>query len=69
MSNYPKGPWSEVWDALFWNFIDKHRDFFLQNPRLSMMVRTWDKMLPAKRTFLLEKAERYFASLDKENEG
>lgn len=66
MSNYPKGPWSEIWDALFWNFIDKHRDFFLQNPRLSMMVRTWDKMLPAKRTYLLEKAERYFSKLDEE---
>ncbi len=39
MSDYKKGKWSESWDALFWTFIDKHRSFFLSNPRLSMMVK------------------------------
>jgi deoxyribodipyrimidine photolyase-like uncharacterized protein len=31
-----------------WGFIAKHRDFFTQNPRLGMMVRTLDKMDPEK---------------------
>ncbi len=44
MSNHAKGPWQEVWDALFWRFIDNHRLFFQTNPRLNMMVRTLDKM-------------------------
>jgi len=44
MSNYKKGPWCEKIDQLFWNFIGEHRNFFLKNPRLSMMVRTYDKM-------------------------
>ena len=43
MSNYKKGPWQETWDALFWSFMTEHRDFFLKNPRLSMLVRTYDK--------------------------
>lgn len=34
MSDYPKGDWQEIWDALFWRFMDKHRAFFLSNPRL-----------------------------------
>jgi deoxyribodipyrimidine photolyase-related protein len=34
MSDYPKGPWQEIWDALFWRFLDIHRVFFLKNPIL-----------------------------------
>ena len=52
MSHYPTGAWCDEWDGLFWRFIDKHRDFFLKNPRLSMMVRTLDKMAPAKKASL-----------------
>jgi deoxyribodipyrimidine photolyase-related protein len=44
MSDYPKGDWCEVWDALYWRFVDKHRDLFLKNPRLSLAVATLDKM-------------------------
>lgn len=44
MSNYSKGDWQATWDGLFWTFMDKHRDFFLSNPRLGMLIRTFDKM-------------------------
>ena len=44
MSDYKKAAWSEVWDALFWRFMDKHRTFFLSNPRLGMLIKTYDKM-------------------------
>lgn len=44
MSNYKKGAWCEFWDALFWNFMNKHRNFFLSNPRLGMLIKTYDKM-------------------------
>lgn len=55
MSDYtgdPKteGNWTEVWDALYWTFIEKHKDEFKQNPRMSMMVNILDK----KSTFDLE---------------
>lgn len=63
MSNYKAGPWQEVWDGLFWRYIDKHRDFFLKNPRLSMMVRTWDKMPDQKKNQHLENAKRYLDTL------
>lgn len=59
MSNYPSGPWEETWDALFWNFIDKHQDFFLRNPRLGMMVHTWNKMAIDKKVKHLEKAGEF----------
>ena len=45
MSNYSsKGDWQPIWDGLFWTFMDKHREFFLSNPRLGMLIRTFDKM-------------------------
>ncbi|MDI1242819.1 MAG: cryptochrome/photolyase family protein [bacterium] len=64
MSDYPKGEWQKIWDALFWRFMDTHRDFFLSNPRLGMLVRTFDKMNAEKRISHIETAEKYLESLD-----
>ncbi len=63
MSNYKNGKWQEIWDGLFWRFIDLHRDFFLKNPRLSMMVRLFDKMNEEKKIKHLENASTYLDSL------
>ncbi|MEO7766413.1 MAG: cryptochrome/photolyase family protein [Ferruginibacter sp.] len=63
MSNYEKGDWQKVWDGLFWRFMDEHRDFFLQNPRLGMLVGTFDRMSKEKKDDLLANAEKYLASL------
>ena len=64
MSNYPKGPWQEVWDALFWRFMHVHRSFFAQNPRLGMLLKTFDKWDAAKQAAILGRAESYLAGLD-----
>ena len=44
MSHFRKGPWCEIWDALYWRFVAKHRDFFAANPRMSVMVAHLNKM-------------------------
>jgi deoxyribodipyrimidine photolyase-related protein len=44
MSNYPSGPWTDIWDALYWEYINIHQDEFSKNPRMSMMVRMYQKM-------------------------
>lgn len=64
MSDYPKGKWQQIWDALFWRFMHVHRDFFLQNPRLGMLVKSFDKMDASKQNVLLATADAYLASLD-----
>jgi deoxyribodipyrimidine photolyase-related protein len=64
MSDYPKGDWQKVWDGLFWRFMHVHRDFFLGNPRLGMLVKTFDKMSPEKQQQHLSAAEQFIASLD-----
>ena len=63
MSNYQKGDWQRTWDGLFWRFMDKHRDFFLKNPRIGMLIRTFDKMDAAKRETHLKNAEQYLITL------
>ncbi|MBC8034208.1 MAG: cryptochrome/photolyase family protein, partial [Chitinophagaceae bacterium] len=64
MGDWNKGPWQSIWDGLFWRFMHVHRDYFLKNPRLGMLVRTFDKMDPAKRNLHLSNAESFLASLD-----
>ncbi|AFY95219.1 cryptochrome/photolyase family protein [Chamaesiphon minutus] len=64
MSDYPKGDWQVTWDGLFWRFMHVHRDFFLSNPRLGMLVKTFDKMAPAKQQQHLLAAEKLLGSLD-----
>lgn len=63
MSDYKKGDWQPVWDGLFWRFMHEHRDFFLQNPRLGMLVRSFDKMDETKQKTHLDNAERFLAAL------
>jgi deoxyribodipyrimidine photolyase-related protein len=63
MSDYEKGTWQPVWDGLFWRFMHVHRNFFLQNPRLGMLIGTFDKMSEEKRNTHLNNAEKYLNSL------
>ncbi len=63
MSNYKKGPWQEIWDGLFWRFMNKHRTFFLKNPRMGMLIRTFDKMPEAKKTQHIENGNNFIKKL------
>jgi deoxyribodipyrimidine photolyase-related protein len=67
MGDWNKGPWQEVWDGLFWRFMHVHRNFFLSNPRLGMLVKTFDKMPAEKRNLHLQNAATFLKSLDNEN--
>lgn len=66
MSNYEKGSWQAVWDGLFWRFMDKQRTFFLQNPRLGMLIRTFDKMSDEKKNIHLASANNFLNMMDGE---
>jgi deoxyribodipyrimidine photolyase-related protein len=63
MSNYKKGEWQSVWDGLFWRFMNVHRDFFLSNPRLGMLVRMFDKMPQEKQHQHLSNGELFLENL------
>lgn len=64
MSDYPsKQPWAEVWDALFWRFMHRQRNFFLKNPRLGMLIKTFDKMDSSRKKELLTRADRFLEKI------
>ena len=63
MSDYKKGDWCKIWDSLFWNFMDKQRDFFNKNPRMRMLVNTYDRMNSEKKINMINTASSYLNSL------
>lgn len=65
MSDFKKGPWCGVWDALFWRFMHVHRDMIARNPRMAILLKTFDTMPAAKRKTLLAIAENFLERLDK----
>ncbi len=63
MGDFEKGSWQEVWDGLFWRFLHVYREFFLQHPRLGMLVKSFNKMPEQKQKMHLINAENYLLSL------
>lgn len=63
MSDEPKGDWCKIWDGLFWTFIGDHTPFFLKNPRLSMMARSWEKQSTEKHESHRAAADGFLANL------
>ena len=59
MMDFKKGEWCNTMDGLYWRFIDRNRKFFLKNPRLSMMVRIFDKMKQDRKKLILSEAEKF----------
>ncbi len=62
MSDYARGEWCEVWDSLYWRFIDREREFFSANPRMRVMVGQLDRM-GSKLDHHRSVAERYLEKL------
>jgi deoxyribodipyrimidine photolyase-related protein len=64
MSNFEKGDWCEIWDALYWRFIYKHKKVFEKNPRMSMMTIQLNKMDTDKLKKHLKIADYFLNKLD-----
>ena len=59
MMYFKKGPWCDVMDGLYWKFIDRHKKFFLKNPRLAMMVRISEKMNKERKSRIFKAANNF----------
>jgi deoxyribodipyrimidine photolyase-related protein len=51
---------------LYWDFIRRHEDRFVRNPRMTQMVRTWQKFTPERQAEVTADAARFLASLGDE---
>ncbi len=63
MSNFGKGPWCELWDALYWRFLYVHRDIFAHNPRMAPFIAYITRMPEERRSVLIDRAGQYLASI------
>ena len=62
MSNYKRGDWCEIVDGLYWKFMSDNLSFFKSNHRLSILVRSLDKMNKVKKDIIFDKATEFIES-------
>ena len=60
------GPDACPFNALYWDFLARHRDRLGENRRLAMPYRTWDKQSEEARVATLAQAAGFLAGLDDE---
>lgn len=59
MSDYGRGDWCDTVDGLYWRFIDKHRAFFEEQPRLALMPKALDRLSGERRERIFSAAEEF----------
>ena len=62
ISHYEKGIWCDVWDGLFWDFVDKRQKMLLENPLTSAYVKQLGKIDPDRRRIISYRAQDFLAS-------
>ena len=55
MSNYKKGEWCDIVDGLYWKFMSDNISFFKSNPRLSILVKSLDRMNNERKELIFKK--------------
>ncbi len=59
MSNFKKGEWCEIWDAVYYSFINKHEKLLASNYATAMQVKHWKNKSSTEKKELLNKAKKY----------
>lgn len=59
MSDYKKGDWCDIWDGLYWKFMETHRTFLSKNPRMALTCKHLDKMEPTKKDHIFNAAKEF----------
>ncbi|MCB0352230.1 MAG: cryptochrome/photolyase family protein [Bdellovibrionales bacterium] len=59
MSDYIKGDWCDALDGLYWQFIEKHSDFYLSSPRMGQMVYLLEKIGTERKKTIYSAAQKF----------
>jgi deoxyribodipyrimidine photolyase-related protein len=62
MSHYERDEWCDIWDGLYWRFIEKNQERFKKNPRMSMMVSQLGRLNENRKRIIGYRAEDFLKS-------
>ncbi len=63
MSDYTKDKWCEIWDGLFYRFLDANLVIFKENGRMNMMLANLNRKDPDVRKRLFAEADKWLSCL------
>lgn len=64
MSDYTRGDWCDIWDALYWDFVIQNIETLRKNDRMHFVVRMAEKFTKEQGTEYHRKATAFRQSLD-----
>ena len=59
MSDYKRGEWCDVWDALYWNTVRRLGPLLRKNYRMAAQVAFWEKKSAAEKREIQERANKF----------
>jgi deoxyribodipyrimidine photolyase-related protein len=59
MSNFARGDWCDIWDGLYWRFIQQNRDLFQAQPRLKPVLLGLNRLAPERKDHIFSAAESF----------
>lgn len=59
ISNYERGVWSDIWDGLFWRFVEKHQTTLAKNPRMRVLVQRLNRLEADHKRIISYRAEDF----------
>jgi deoxyribodipyrimidine photolyase-related protein len=59
MSDYEPGEWTDVWDGLFWRFVENHRDILHEHAHTRPLVQRLDRLDPDRKRIIGYRAEDF----------
>ncbi len=59
LSDYERGDWSDIWDGLFWRFVEKHQASLSKNPRMRATVQRLKRLDADHKRIIYYRAEDF----------
>jgi deoxyribodipyrimidine photolyase-related protein len=59
MSHQAEGPWCDIFDGLYWSFVEKHQAVFAKNPRIAVALPALRKLDPQRKLKIFADAEKF----------
>ena len=63
MSDYKKGEWCEIWNTLYYNFINKHIHLIEKNYATATMAKHWKDKTSKEKEEILYNAKKYIKTI------